>query len=66
MWFWTPTDPDVKEKIREAKKDAPLIKAVDASGNGNAERLCIDMMEPRGSVALYRRKPQYRSYLSER
>ena len=47
-----PTDPDIKEKIREAKKDAPLIKAVNASGNGNAERLCIDMMEPRGSVAF--------------
>lgn len=47
-----PTDPDIKEKILAAKGSAPLIKAVDASGNAIAERLCIDMMEPGGAVSF--------------
>lgn len=47
-----PMDPDIKEQILAAKGNAPLIKALDASGNSNGERLCIDMMEPRGSVAF--------------
>lgn len=47
-----PTDPDIKEKIMIAKGHAPLIKAIDASGNAVAERLCIDVMEPGGSVAF--------------
>ena len=47
-----PTDPDIKEKILEAKGSMALTKAVDASGNAAAERLCIDMMEPGGAVAF--------------
>jgi L-iditol 2-dehydrogenase len=47
-----PTDPDIKEQIIQAKGPMALTKAVDASGNGAAERLCIDMMEPGGAVAF--------------
>lgn len=45
-----PMDPDILEKIREAQGPAPLLKAVDASGNSAAERLCIDAVEPLGKV----------------
>lgn len=47
-----PMDADIKEQIRKVVGDERLIKAVDASGNANAERLCIDMMDPGGSVAF--------------
>lgn len=45
-----PLDPDILDQIRAAKGDAPLLKAVDASGNSAAERLCIDAVEPLGKV----------------
>ena len=47
-----PMDEDIKEQIKKVMGDEPLIKAVDASGNGIAERLCIDMMDPGGSLAF--------------
>ena len=45
-----PRDPDILKQIRAAKGDRPLLKAVDASGNSAAERLCIDAVEPLGKV----------------
>lgn len=47
-----PMDTDIQEQIRKARGKDPLLKALDASGNGSAERLCIDMMEPGGMVAF--------------
>ena len=45
-------DPDVLTKIREAAKPGRLVRAIDASGNPAAERLCIDAMEPGGIVSF--------------
>jgi len=45
-------DPDIKTQIREATKQRRLTRAIDASGNASAERLCIDMMEPGGMIAF--------------
>lgn len=45
-------DPDITDLIKEAKADNPLLKAIDASGNPRAERLCIDALEPRGMVSF--------------
>ena len=45
-------DPDAKKLIKDAAKPARLIRALDATGNQAAERLCIDMMEPGGIVAF--------------
>ena len=45
-------DPDALALIREAAKPGRLIKAIDASGNPSAERLCIDAMEPGGIVSF--------------
>jgi threonine dehydrogenase-like Zn-dependent dehydrogenase len=47
-----PMDPDIRERIKDAKGDSPLLKAVEASGSPVAERLCIDMVDPCGSVAF--------------
>lgn len=47
-----PLDADIKEQIKKVLGPEPLLKAIDASGNGNAERLCIDMMNPGGTVAF--------------
>jgi threonine dehydrogenase-like Zn-dependent dehydrogenase len=45
-------DPDVKAKIRDAVRPAHLVRAIDASGNGAAERLCIDIVEPGGIISF--------------
>lgn len=45
-------DPDVKAGIREAARPARIIRAIDASGNAAAERLCIDVIEPGGIVSF--------------
>ena len=45
-------DPDIKQQIRDAVKPGRLIRAIDASGNAAAERLCIDMMEPGGIISF--------------
>ena len=45
-------DGNLPQQIKEAAKDAYLRKAIDTSGNGKAERLCIDSMEPGGRVAF--------------
>lgn len=45
-------DPDVKAKIMEAARPARLVRAIDASGNAAAERLCIDVMEPGGVISF--------------
>lgn len=47
-----PSDPDIREKIRQAKGNDELRKAVEASGNSVAERLCLDMVDPCGFVAF--------------
>ena len=46
------TDPDIAAKIKEAAKPGRMIRAIDASGNAAAERLCIDVMEPGGIVSF--------------
>jgi threonine dehydrogenase-like Zn-dependent dehydrogenase len=45
-------DPGVKAKIREAVRPSRLVRAIDASGNAAAERLCIDAVEPGGIVSF--------------
>lgn len=45
-------DENLVEQIKEAAKGVPLRKAIDTSGNGKAERTCIDAMEPGGMVAF--------------
>jgi threonine dehydrogenase-like Zn-dependent dehydrogenase len=45
-------DPDVKTKIREAARPARIVRAIDASGNAAAERLCLDVMEPGGIISF--------------
>lgn len=45
-------DPDAGKQIREAAGPNRLIRALDASGNTAAERLCIDSMEPGGIIAF--------------
>ena len=45
-------DPDIAAKIKEAAKPGRMIRAIDASGNAVAERLCIDVMEPGGIVSF--------------
>jgi threonine dehydrogenase-like Zn-dependent dehydrogenase len=45
-------DPDVKKQIQEAVFPARLVRALDASGNTLAERLCIEAVEPGGMVAF--------------
>ena len=46
-----PRDPDIMKQIRAAQGNAPLLKAVDCSGNAAAERLCIDALEPLGMLS---------------
>ncbi|GHT77067.1 oxidoreductase [Spirochaetia bacterium] len=45
-------DPEVKAQIINAVRPARIIRAIDASGNAAAERLCIDAVEPGGIVAF--------------
>ena len=45
-------DPDILQKIREFARPGRMQRAIDASGNAAAERLCIDAMEPGGIVAF--------------
>ena len=45
-------DPDLLAKIREAARPGRMLHAVDASGNPVAERLCMDAMEPCGTVSV--------------
>ena len=47
-----PTDPDILNSIRQAKGQAPLVKAIDCSGQEQAERLCLDAMDPLGAVSF--------------
>ena len=46
------SDPDILTKINDAARPGRLIHAIDASGNAEAQRLCIDAMEPGGTVAF--------------
>lgn len=45
-------DPDLRAKIREATAQSPLLKAIEASGNPAAERLCLDMLAPGGMASF--------------
>ena len=45
-------DPGLHAQIREAARPGRMIRAIDASGNAAAERLCIDAMEPGGIVSF--------------
>lgn len=47
-----PADPEIRQKILAAKGKDPLRKAIEASGNPQAQRLCLDMAEPCGFVAF--------------
>jgi L-iditol 2-dehydrogenase len=47
-----PTDLEIMSKIRQAQGKAPLLKAIECSGNEKAERLCIDSMEPLGCISF--------------
>lgn len=47
-----PADPEILALIRQAQGKAPLLKAIDCSGNEKAERLCLDAMEPLGTVSF--------------
>ena len=45
-------DPDAKAKVAEAARPAKLVRAIEASGNPVAERLCIDLMQPGGIISF--------------
>ena len=45
-------DPGLHAQIREAARPGRMIRAIDASGNAVAERVCIDAMEPGGIVSF--------------
>ena len=45
-------DPEIEAQIREAAKPARLIRAIDASGNPAAERLCINVMDGGGIISF--------------
>ena len=45
-------DPDLLQQVREAARPGRLLHALDASGNSKAERLCINAMDPGGTVAF--------------
>ena len=45
-------DPDILVKVREAARPGRMIRAIDASGSIDAQRLCIDAMEAMGIVAF--------------
>ncbi len=45
-------DENIGERIKKAKGDMPLLKAIDASGNPIAERLCIDSVDPLATVCF--------------
>lgn len=47
-----PMNKDINEQIKKAAGADPLLKAIDASGNSIAERLCIDSVQPNGVVAF--------------
>ncbi|MDR1104944.1 MAG: zinc-binding dehydrogenase [Treponema sp.] len=45
-------DPGARAKIAEAARPGRLTRAIDASGNAAAERLCIDAVEPGGIISF--------------
>lgn len=47
-----PTDPDLAQKVAAFTKPGYLRKALDTSGNPQAERLAIDLVGPGGMVAF--------------
>ena len=47
-----PTDPDILDQIKDITDGKGVDKALDCSGNENAERLCIDAVARRGQIAF--------------
>ncbi len=47
-----PSEVDVLQFIRDRTDGEGILRALDASGNGQAERLCIDALAPLGKVAF--------------
>lgn len=46
-----PDDPEILQKIRAEMPKLPLLRAVECSGASQAERLCIDAVEPLGMIS---------------
>lgn len=47
-----PSDPDIREGIKDITDGKGVDKALDCSGNERAERLCIDAVKRRGELAF--------------